>query len=458
MEVIVFDTNVLIDDPNAPLRFPNSLVLIPRVVLEELDKLKTGKDANARRMSRLASNLIDKLSEEHEDKHDIPLDNGAFLRVESNYTKEFESSEPDKPDNMIISVALGYAKYNLAAGVRVTLYSNDTNVRVVARALAREYFPKLIDALPLKAKAYETIDSSLHDIDSGVKDLILTDEQMSFIRRNNYLEYDLPYLNGEHLMLQGESNPQGNTALAQWDAVQKKILLLPDYKRGEVIWNIGGGSQGSTPVRPRDSRQAFLAHDMLNPNKHLHFVLSRVAGAGKNFVTTACGLKLLKDGAYDRLIVIKPMVSVDGQDMGYLPGDKSEKLAPFFESFNDTIVELTNDRGLGFDLEARIELDVVTHMRGRSIPRTIIIIDEAQNFSTDAIKTLLTRAGEDTKIVIMGDLSQIDNLRLDAGNTGLRVWADRARHPETGYANSTYILLDSNFRSELSAWASSFYE
>ncbi|WP_336784004.1 PhoH family protein [Paenibacillus illinoisensis] len=457
MEIVVFDTNVLIDDPKAPLKFPDSLVVIPRIVLEELDKLKTGKDGNVRRMSRLASNLIDGLSEEHQDKINIPLENGSFIRVESGYMTEFESSEPDKPDNKIISVALGYAK-NREEGETVTLYSNDTNVRVVARQLAKDNFPELLSQLPLKAKAYEQIDSSLHDISSGVTDLIISDVEMSFIRKNNYLDYDLPYLNGEHLMLQGESNPQGNTALAQWDAVQGKILLLPDYKKGDVIWNIGGGQQGSSPVRPRDSRQAFLAHDILNPDKHLHFVLSRVAGAGKNFITTACGLKLLKDGHYDRLLVIKPMVSVDGQDLGYLPGDKSEKLAPFFESFNDTIIELTNDRGLGYDLEARIELDVVTHMRGRSIPRTIIIIDEAQNFSSDALKTLLTRAGEDTKIIIMGDLSQIDNLRLDAGNTGLRVWADRARHHETGYANSTYILLDSNFRSELSAWASSFYE
>jgi PhoH-like ATPase len=97
-------------------------------------------------------------------------------------------------------------------------------------------------------------------------------------------------------------------------------------------------------------------------------------------------------------------------------------------------------------------------MRGRSIPRTLLIIDEAQNFSEDALKTLGSRAGEGSKIVLMGDLSQIDNPRLDAGNTGLRVWAERARNKEFGYENSTYILLDSNFRSELSAWFSSFYE
>jgi PhoH-like ATPase len=153
------------------------------------------------------------------------------------------------------------------------------------------------------------------------------------------------------------------------------------------------------------------------------------------------------------------MVSVEGADTGYLPGTKEEKMAPWFESFSDTMSELTNDGQMNIsDIEARIELDIVTHMRGRSIPNVIMILDEAQNFSESAIKTLITRAGENAKIIIMGDLSQIDNPRLDSSNCGLRVWAERARHPETGYDKSTYILLDSNFRSELSSWASSFYE
>jgi PhoH-like ATPase len=97
-------------------------------------------------------------------------------------------------------------------------------------------------------------------------------------------------------------------------------------------------------------------------------------------------------------------------------------------------------------------------MRGRSIPNTIIHIDEAQNYTAEAIKTILTRAGKNTKIILSGDLSQIDNPRLDSENNGLRVWAERARSLESAFDKSTYILLDSNFRSELSAWASSFYE
>jgi PhoH-like ATPase len=96
-------------------------------------------------------------------------------------------------------------------------------------------------------------------------------------------------------------------------------------------------------------------------------------------------------------------------------------------------------------------------MRGRSIPRAIVVIDEAQNFSPHAIKTLLTRAGTDTKYILCGDLTQIDNPRLDAYNNGLRVWAERSRSKDNSYVDGTYIMLESNFRSELSAWASSFY-
>jgi PhoH-like ATPase len=453
MDVATFDTNALIDDPKAPLRQENTLVVIPKIVIEELDKLKTGKDSNVRRMARIASDVIDTISEAHEDKLEMPIGQGSFLIVESGMTDLFKTTEPDKPDNMIISVALGYAK----KGHRVVLYSNDRNVRIFARQLAKDEFPDQLSDLPLKARKYEIVDSSLHEIDSGVRDLNLPDMDVNMLRTNGFHSIALPYINGEHIMVRSETNEK-NTVLAVWDTRQGKIKTIADYKKGAPVWRIGGDVIGATDVRPRDARQSFLINDILDLSKNLHFVLSRVAGAGKNFITTACALKLLKDQHYDRLIVIKPMISVEGADTGYLPGTKEEKMAPWFESFNDTITELTNDRGLGGDLEARIELDIVTHMRGRSIPRTLMIIDEAQNFSDDALKTLITRAGEGSKIILMGDLSQIDNLRLDAGNTGLRVWAERARNRETGYANSTYILLDSNFRSELSAWASSFYE
>lgn len=455
MNVIVFDTNAVIDDPKAPLRQENSLVVIPRVVIEELDNLKTnGKDANVRRMSRLAADIIDEISEAHEDKLEMPIGNGSFLKIESGMTREFDCSDPDKPDNMIISVALGYAK----RGDKVTLYSNDRNVRVVARQIAKDCFPSQLNDIPLKARKYEIVDSSLHDIYSGVTDLFLPDMDVVMLRRNGFQITSLPYLNGEHLMVRSETNPDGNVALATWDKRQGRIICLPEYKKGAPIWRIGGKHEGATDVRPRDARQAFLAHDLLDTSKNLHFVLSRVAGAGKNFVATACALRLLEDGLYDRLIIIKPMVSAGGADIGFLPGEKSEKISPFFDSFTDTIVELTNDRGLTADLEARIELDVITHMRGRTIPRTIMILDECQNFTELDIKTLGTRVGEDAKIILMGDLSQIDNPRLDAGNSGLRVWAERARNRELGYNNSSYILLDSNFRSEISAWFSSFYE
>lgn len=453
VKVAVLDTNVLIDNPKALFGFPDSLVVIPSVVIDELDNLKNSKDGNVRRMARIAANFIDQITENYEEQdiEDMPLDNGGLLRIDGDYSVGFNTLEPTKPDNIIIATALRYA--SKAVYSEVTMYSNDTNVRNKTRVLARAQEVKQ----KLKARKYNIIDSSLHDIDSGVSDYLIGDEDVFDLRRSGFLSADLPYINGEHILVRSNVNPDKNTALAQWDKVQKRIVLLPDYKK-KSLWQIGAGKEGSTPVHPRDSRQTFLAHDILNTDKSLHFVLSRVAGAGKNFITTACALNLLKMGYYDRLIIIKPMISVEGSDTGYLPGTKEEKMAPWFESFNDTITELTNDRGLTQDLEAKIELDIVTHMRGRSIPRTILIIDEAQNFSEEAIKTLITRAGEGSKIIIMGDLSQIDNPRLDAGNTGLRVWAERARHNESGYDGSTYILLDSNFRSELSAWASSFYE
>jgi PhoH-like ATPase len=453
-KVVVLDTNVLIDNPRAIFSFPDSLVVIPSIVIDELDNLKNNKDGNVRRMARIAANFIDEITENYEesDKENMVLDNGGELLIDDLSAADFNTPEPTKPDNIIIATALKYTKKGSVK--EVVMYSNDTNVRNKTRVQARAQDLKE----KIKARKFSLIDASLHEIDSGVQDLFIPDEDIFQLRREGYINIELPYINGEHILVRSEINPEKNTALAQWDSIQKRVIVLPDYKK-KSLWQIGGNKlEGSTAVTPRDSRQTFLAHDILNTDKNLHFVLSRVAGAGKNFITTACALSLLKMGHYDRLIIIKPMISVEGSDTGYLPGTKEEKMAPWFESFNDTITELTNDRGLTQELEAKIELDIVTHMRGRSIPRTIMIIDEAQNFSEEALKTLGSRAGEGSKIILMGDLSQIDNPRLDSGNNGLRVWAERARHKESGYAGSTYILLDSNFRSELSAWFSSFYE
>lgn len=453
--VVVLDTNVLIDNPRAIFGFPDDMVVIPAIVIDELDHLKDSLNRDTRRKARMSANYIDAISEQHEESDEdiMYLDNGGVLKIDESYDIEFNTKQPDLPDNLIISTAFRYAKKTEHS--LVTLYSNDTNVRNKARVHARAQSLKY----KLKARQYTEIDTSLHDIDSGVTDLKISDMDINMFRKNGYYSIKLPNLNGEHIMLRSQTNPDGNVALGVWDARQGRIIAVPDYKKGTPIWLIGGGADGSTPVRPRDARQAFMASDILDTTKNLHFIVSPVAGAGKNYIATACALRLLRDGLFDRLIIIKPMISVEGADTGYLPGTKLEKMAPWFESFSDTMNELTNDGQMNIsDLEARIELDIVTHMRGRSIPRTIMIIDEAQNFTENALKTLGSRAGEDSKLILMGDLSQIDNPKLDAGNSGLRIWSERARNKETGYPNSTYILLKSNFRSELSAWFSSFYE
>lgn len=446
--VIVIDTNCIIDNPRIVYGFTDSLIVIPEVVIEELDNLKN-RDG-VRRQSRAASWILDELTEKLEElgDSDIPLDNGCALRFDRAKELIFPV---DKPDYQIISLAIGYAKQPATSSV--TLYSNDTNVRIAARTAAAG----LELSQKFKAKKYSVIDKSLHEIESGIQDLVITDAEMSFFRDKGYLNATLEQMNGEHILLHAESNPEMNCAAGIWDRNMQKILPIHDYKKGEAVWMIGGGKSGSSPVKPKDLRQNFLMNDLMDVEKNLHFVLSRVAGAGKNFVTTACILRLLRMGYYDRFIMVKPMISK--HDIGYLPGDKGEKMAPWFESFQDTMFELTNGGQSSVqDLEAKIELDIVTHMRGRSIPRTVMVIDECQNFSEEEVKTLLTRAGVDAKYILMGDLSQIDNPRLDSSNNGLRVWSERARNKESGYENSTYILLDNNFRSELSGWASSFYE
>jgi PhoH-like ATPase len=415
--------------------------------VSELDGLKNNKDGNKRAVVRKASWLLDGITEEFEDEEMMPLETkGSYLIIEGNYQYEFECFEPEKPDNRIISVAIGYAKKHPES--KVTLYSNDVNVRIEARSAKRQL--KLSN---LKAQRYKMIDTGLAEINTGVVNLQMPTKVLVETRKNQFYNIELPYMNNEHVFMVDEMNFD-HQVLATYNSIHKRLEVIHDWKKDTPIWVAGGEA-----VRPRDARQNFLMNDITDKEKYINFILSRVAGAGKNYITTACILNLLKQGEYDRYILIKPMVEI-GDELGLLPGTKEEKMGPWFESFKDTMFELTADGyDLPADLEGKIELDVVTHMRGRSIPRTIIHLDECQNYSAEAVKTMLTRAGEDSKIILSGDLSQIDNPRLDSENNGLRVWAERARALDgTGFDKSTYILLESNFRSELSAWASSFYE
>lgn len=444
--IAVLDTNVLVDDYKAPLKYPDTLVVIPQVTIDELDGLKNSKDGSKRAMVRKASWVLDEITELNADEEIMALDTkGSYLKIESEYHNEFDALEPQKPDNMIISAAVGHAKANPKS--TVTMYSNDVNVRVIARAVSRKLKLK-----NLKAERYSVVDTGLQDVATGVSNLFFPTSTINSVRNVGVLDVDVALPNNEHVFMVDENNID-NKLLATYDAVHKKLRTIRDWKKGEAIWGAGDDA-----VRPQDARQNFLMNDLMAEDKDVHFILSKVAGAGKNFVTTACALNLLKQGRYDRYILIKPMVEI-GDELGLLPGTKEEKMAPWFESFNDTFTELTNDQqSLPFDIDGRIELDVVTHMRGRSMPNVIIHLDEVQNMTEHTVKTVLTRAGKNVKVILSGDLSQIDNPRLDSENNGLRIWAERSRNIETGFPSSTYIMLESNFRSDLSAWASSFYE
>jgi PhoH-like ATPase len=476
--IVVLDTNVIIDDPTLFNNFKNTLIVLPFICVNELDGLKNNDEVHVRSQVRKGSNILDAITE-HEAEI-MPLPNNSFLLIETICEDDLDSPEKQKNDGKIISVAMRYAKLlkdlhhgdeiptklvkeskgkkfgvsisdifveRLENVEKVELLSNDTDVRVLARTFQKSL------RLPLKSYKYTATKESLDDMETGIQNMIVPTDVILTCRKEGRVSIDLDFLNGEHIIFVDEAN-FSHSLLGYYDSVHKEVRPINDYKKGEPIWKVPSGDA----VRPIDARQSFLAHDLLDTNKNLHFVLSKVAGAGKNFITYACALRMLKMGEYDRLIVIKPMVEPDGQKTGFLKGTKEEKIAPWFDSFKDTMEELTSEyQGLDEEIGAKIELDIVTHMRGRSIPRAIVVIDEAQNFSPHAIKTLLTRAGTDTKYILCGDLTQIDNPRLDAYNNGLRVWAERSRSKDNSYVDGTYIMLESNFRSELSAWASSFY-
>ena len=193
----------------------------------------------------------------------------------------------------------------------------------------------------------------------------------------------------------------------------------------------------------------------MNIYKPVNIITSTKAGCGKNYIITACCLNLLEIGEYNKLICIKPMVSVDGKDIGSLPGTKNEKISVWFQDEEDTMEILLGGKKEKYNEmieEGMVELDIVSFARGRNIPNAIIWINEAQNFTAHQIWTIATRVAKSSKLIVSGDLSQIDNKHLDSQNCGLNVFSTVSRNNP----DATYICLtnNKNLRGPVAEWYS----
>lgn len=401
------DTNVLLQDPHSIFSFEDNEVVIPAVVLEEVDSKKRNMDEVGRN-ARHVSKLIDGLRTRGNIHERIPLDNGGIFRIELNHRSFHQLQEvfvEKTNDNRIIAVALNLSneEKEKEGGRPVVLVSKDVLVRVKADAigLAAEDF--------LSDRVVEVNDSY-----SGFLECYVEPEILSQFYENG--EIPLKKIKEKQVypnqfVIMKDSHGGSGSALGRIHL--KAGVVKKSVHDQDQVWGI----------RPRNAQQTMGLELLLNQDIPLVTLIGK-AGTGKTLLALAAGLFQTEDlGLYKKLLVARPVVPL-GKDIGFLPGEKNEKLRPWMQPIFDNLEFLFNTKkpgeidrilaGLG-----SIEVEALTYIRGRSIPDQYIIIDEAQNLTKHEVKTILTRIGERSKIVLMGDPEQIDHPYLDEYNNGL---------------------------------------
>ncbi|MBM6994871.1 PhoH family protein [Paenibacillus sp. DXFW5] len=437
-KIFVLDTNVLLHDPGAVFAFDEHDVVIPAVVLEEIDTKKRNADEIGRN-ARGVSRLLDGLRETGHLHDGVPLEGGGRIKVELNhrsFVKVQEMFGEVTNDNRILAVALNYhlEQAELASPRPVILVSKDVLVRIKADVLglhAEDYLSDRTVSPSDLYGGYSTLKVHPSVIDEFYTYRFLPIKPLGL----NYSLY--PH---EFVILKDEMGT-GKSALLKVN--EDATRMEPLYLSNEPIWGISA----------RNAQQRMALELLLNDDIPLVTITGK-AGTGKTLLALAAGLLKVEDEhKYKKLLIARPVVPM-GKDIGYLPGEKEEKLRPWMQPIYDNLEFLFDTKKSG-DIEkilmglGSIQVEALTYIRGRSIPGQFIIIDEAQNLSRHEVKTIVSRVGEGSKIVLVGDPEQIDHPYLDATSNGLTSLVERFR--DQGI--SGHITLEKGERSKLAQLA-----
>lgn len=424
MKVFVLDTNVLLHNPRSIFSFAEETVVIPLKVIEELDKFKrdpTEIGKNARTVARTLDELRTKgpLTEgvKFKEGGKLIISAGKTIVIPQEFSREIA-------DDLIIGTALYYKSIT----EDVFFVSKDINARIKAQALG------------IKSIDYEKQKVSYQTIYQGYRKVNV---DTSFIDRI-YKEVEVPvnekYIANEFLLLVDSKNDK-HTALVRYFKNQNKLRLV----NSKDLHAFG--------IKPKNMEQIFAFNLLMDDSVKLVNLIGK-AGTGKTLIAIAAGLlKVLKEKKYKRLLVARPVIPM-GKDIGYLPGSKEEKLESWMQPIYDNLDFISS---LQYDSEQQdnfkkqlmdqsiLQVEALTYIRGRSIPQQFIIIDESQNLTPLEVKTIISRAGEGTKIVLTGDPQQIDSPYLDENSNGLSYVVEKLK--DNDIIGS--ILLTKTERSEL---------
>jgi PhoH-like ATPase len=426
----VLDTNVLLHDPRALYAFDDNNVVIPIYVIDEIDTFK--KDlSELGRNARQVARMLDNHRKGGGLGKPVPLDNGGTVMVALGSRSPLDSPrDSHKMDNLILEVAIEVQSAD--PKVPTILVTKDVNMRIRG------------DALGLVAVDYEEEAVTLEELYAGSSEVAIAGAEIDKFYADGEVVVDANLMPNQYVLLRNRDNA-GQTALGRFDVGRGRVVPIKKLREG--VWGI----------KPRNKEQHYALDLLLNDDVKLVTLVGK-AGTGKTLLALAAGLqKVVEDQSFHKLLVSRPIFPL-GRDIGFLPGDIEEKLNPWMQPIYDNIELLLglskSDRKDGrsytelFEL-GFIEVEPLTYIRGRSLPNVFMIVDEAQNLTPHEVKTIITRAGEGTKIILTGDPYQIDNPYIDAESNGLTTVVERFR--QHGIAG--HITLAKGERSELAELA-----
>jgi len=424
----LLDTNVLLHDAGALEALAGHNIFITVDVLEELDRFKRENDERGRN-ARQVIRTIDALRQDSPLSRGVPLPEGGQLFVLVKEYVDFLPAGMDGtiPDNRILGAAL----YLADLGADVVFVTKDINARVKG------------DALGIRSEDYLRNRVNFDELYTGWSEIDVPEATIDGFYAGQPVRLDQEFFPNQGVLLRGETNPK-QTALGIFRADSGRIEKLQHDQRRP--WGL----------EPRNLQQHFALELLMRPDIQLVTMLGQ-AGTGKTLLALAVGLQLVaEEKKYRKIMVSRPIMPL-GKDIGYLPGTKDEKLINWMEPIYDNLqylvdpnleqsadkVEYLFDTGV-------IEVEAVTYIRGRSLPKLYILIDEAQNLTPHEVKTVVSRAGEEAKVILAGDAYQIDNPYLDAASNGLTYIVERFKN-EALYGHITLAKSERSVLASLAA-------
>lgn len=428
---IIIDTNVILFDALAINKFKQADIYIPFSVIEEVDRFKRDLGENGRN-ARQFSRFVDVLRSRGSLAQGVSLEkSGSYVYVNADVKFTGMPQEMDliKADNRILATAL--ALQAQFPKKQVELITKDINLRIKA------------DVFGINARDYDPENTQVEDMYTGVKELDVSPALIDqfYKEKSVAMPEEFKLLANQYVILKDASNPN-HSAIGRFSERDEKVvpLIIPT----DSIWG----------VHPRNVEQSFALDCLLN-DEIMFVTLVGKAGTGKTLLALAAGLyKTLDEGHFQRLLVSRPIFPM-GRDIGYLPGDVEQKLNPWMQPIFDNVEYLMGadkkaaGRAQELINQGMLNIEPLTYIRGRSIPKQYLIVDESQNLTPHEIKTIITRAGQGTKVVLTGDCYQIDNPYVDSANSGLTYSVERFK----GQRISAHVTLSKGERSELAELA-----